>query len=183
MTDAGTNGLSALSTRARRRAEEEAEAYSATAEEDRPLRGYAALLGIYLSYVLGLVGIGRQMGARLPERLAPADIALVAVATHKVARILTKDPVTSPVRAPFTRFGGPSGDGEIHEEVRGTGLRHAIGELLTCPFCIAQWIATLFAFGLVVAPRPTRLCASVFAAVTGADLLQFAYARAQSLGR
>jgi len=79
------------------------------------------------------------------------------------------------IRAPFTTFEGSAGDGEINEKPRGTGLQHALGELLTCPFCLGQWVAAFFAYGLVFAPRVTRLVESVFAAVTMADFLQFAY--------
>jgi hypothetical protein len=46
--------------------------------------------------------------------------------------------------------------------------------LLVCPFCVGQWVATGFVFGLVLRPRATRLAASVFAALTAADFLQFA---------
>lgn len=121
----------------------------------------------------------RRSGRRLPERFAASDLALMAVATHKLSRLIAKDPITSPVRAPFTRFAGQSADAELHEEVRGTGARKAMGELVSCPFCISQWAATSFAFSLVLAPRATRWVMSVFAAVTGADFLQYAYAHAQ----
>ena len=40
-----------------------------------------------------------------------------------------------------------------------------------------MWIATLFTFGLVLFPRATRFMASILAAVTISDSLQFAYAR------
>jgi hypothetical protein len=98
------------------------------------------------------------------------------VATHKLSRLIAKDTVTAPLRAPFTRFEGPQGQGELHEEVRGHGARHTLGELLTCPFCLAQWVATAFAAGLVFAPRPTRLVASTFATVAISDALQNVYA-------
>src|SRR5690606_8159414 len=117
---------------------------------------YAAVVG-----GMGLVLRNR----RLPERIDPQDIALVALATHKLSRLVSKDPVTSPLRAPFTRFRGVSGPSELREEVRGHGSRHAVGELLTCPFCLSQWIATGFVFGLVVAPRPTRLVTSLYSAL------------------
>jgi hypothetical protein len=58
-------------------------------------------------------------------------------------------------------------------------LRHAIGELITCPFCLDLWIASGFAVGLVFAPRVTRLVAATLAALTGADFVQLAYAKAQ----
>jgi len=142
--------------------------------EDRPLGGYLLLMAAYGAGVLGLSGLVRGSGRGLPERIGVADLALIGVATHKCARLLAKDPVTSPLRAPFTIFKGTSGSAELQEEPRGTGLRKAVGELLVCPFCVGQWVATGFVFGLVLRPRATRLAASVFAALTAADFLQFA---------
>lgn len=115
----------------------------------------------------------------MPVRPAWSDLALISVATHRLSRLVTKDSVTAVVRAPFTRFEEPAGEGEVNEEVRGTGLRHGVGELLTCPFCIAQWIATGFAFGLVLAPRATRFVATTLTAVTASDWLQFAHSALQ----
>ena len=64
-----------------------------------------------------------------------ADIALGALATQKLSRLISKDKVTSFVRAPFTRFEEKAGHGEVFEEPRGTGLRYATGELLVCRYC------------------------------------------------
>jgi hypothetical protein len=54
-------------------------------------------------------------------------------------------------------------------------LRKAIGELLICVFCIGQWIAAFFAYGLVLAPVLTRSVASVFAILAVSDYLHQAY--------
>jgi len=148
--------------------------------EPRPLGGYVRVMGVY-SGAVGLASLLLRRSSRtLPERVDPYDIALLAVATHKASRLLTKEAVTSPLRAPFTRFDGVSGPNELREEVRHPdGVKHALGELLTCPFCIAQWLATGFGLGLVVAPRVTRMVASVLAVRAGSDLLQYGYAIAQ----
>jgi hypothetical protein len=50
-----------------------------------------------------------------------------------------------------------------------------VGELLTCPFCLAQWVGTGFVFGYVSAPRATRLAALTMTMVAGSDVLQFVY--------
>lgn len=144
--------------------------------DDRPLGTYAALIGTYAGAVATAVVALRASGVRLRERPAWQDLALVALATHKVSRRLTKEPVTSPLRAPFTRFEGPGGPGEVRESVPYHGWRHGVGELLTCPFCTSQWIATSFVLGLAAAPRQTRWVAGLFAAIAGSDALQFAYA-------
>jgi hypothetical protein len=150
--------------------------HSYSPQEERPLRGYVAVMATYASAVTGIALILR--GRSLPERLGVQDIGQVALATHKLSRLVTKDPVTSPLRAPFTRYEGVGGPSELNETVRGHGTRHAVGELLTCPFCVSQWIATALVFGLVVAPRPTRLVTALYSALALADLLQFARARA-----
>ncbi len=155
---------------------QEAERYAHGVE--RPLGGYAVLMSIYAAVWAVLAGLVRRRGG-LPERLPAGDLVLLGVATHKLSRLISKDSVTAVVRAPFTTFAEPSGEGEVHEEVRGQGMRHAAGELLTCPFCTAVWVATVLAFGLVLAPRATRLVASILSAVTGSDFLQLAYAIAQ----
>lgn len=151
-------------------------------DENRPLGSFLVLMATYGAAVTGASALVRASGRRLPERIAWPDLALVAVATHRLSRLLAKDPVTSPLRAPFTRFSGTSGPSELSEEVRGSGPRKAVGELVTCPFCMSQWIATAFAFGLVLAPRAARFATGVLAAVSGADFLQLAYARAESAG-
>jgi hypothetical protein len=145
-------------------------------DAERPLGAFLALMGAYGAVVgAGALAL-RRRGVRLPERLGLSDVVLTSVATHKVARLIAKDPVTSPLRAPFVRFKGTTGPAELEEEVRGTGPRKAVGELVTCPFCLGQWVATGFVFGMVVQPRITRLVATTFTALTASDFLQLLYA-------
>ncbi len=141
----------------------------------RPLGGYAVLMSVYATSVALATGYVRRRARPLPP-LSAADVALMTVATHMATRLISKDTVTAALRAPFTRFEGAAGEGEVNESVPGQGLSHAVGELVTCPFCLAVWVATALAFGLILAPRPTRWVAGVLAAVTGSDYLQFAYA-------
>ncbi|MGH8888639.1 MAG: DUF1360 domain-containing protein [Acidothermaceae bacterium] len=146
---------------------------------DRPLGGYLKVMGTYAGLVGGLSGLTWKRRRQLPSTIAPWDVALIAIATHKLSRVVAKDSVVSPLRAAFTRYEGVSGPAELEEDVRAEGVGKSIGELLTCPFCLAQWIATGFGFGLVLAPRATRLVASIMAARAASDYLQFAYAAAQ----
>jgi Protein of unknown function (DUF1360) len=115
----------------------------------------------------------------LPERLAVADVILGGVATHKLSRVVAKDKVTSPLRAPFTRKQGDGGPAEVEERPRGSGLRYTVGELLVCPFCLAQWVAAGFVQGFVFAPRLTRLVAGMFSIVAISDFLQIGYKAAE----
>jgi hypothetical protein len=133
-------------------------------------------MGVYAGLVSAAAAAVRASGRELPERIPAGDALLLTIATFRLARRIAKDPVTSPLRAPFTRFEGTSGHAEVAEEVREHGgVKHAVGELLTCPFCLAQWVGTGFVFGYVAAPRATRLAALTMTMVAGADVLQFAY--------
>jgi hypothetical protein len=148
---------------------------------ERPVGGYATLTGLFLTLVAGFVAWARASGRELPERVSPSELALVAVATHKASRLIAKERVTSAVRAPFTEVEEDTSPSRrrIREKPRGRGPRRAVGELVLCPYCLSVWIATAFAGGLVVAPRPTRWIAGILTTVFGADVLQIAYKKAE----
>jgi hypothetical protein len=162
------------------RARREADAYRG--DSPRPLEGYTVVLGVYGLLVTLTAVIAAATGRKLPERWGAQDLLTVTIGTHKLSRTLSKDAVTSPLRAPFAHYAGSGGPAEVMEETRhGSALRHSIGELLTCPFCLDMWVATAFAIGLIFAPRLTRLTAGTFTALAGADFLQLAYAKAQQM--
>ena len=104
------------------------------------------------------------------------DLALYGLATEHLSRLITKDSVTAVLRAPFTEFNEPAGEGEVNEEVTGHGTRHAVGELVTCPFCIAQWVATGLVAGRVAAPNLTKAIVTISATARLSDYLQLLYA-------
>ncbi|MEB3982158.1 DUF1360 domain-containing protein [Mycobacterium sp. 663a-19] len=161
-----------------RAASREADVYRG--DNPRPLGGYLAVLGIYSAVVVVATVLAALTGRTLPTRWRAQDLVTVTLGTHKLSRTLSKDAVTSPLRAPFTQYAGTGGPAEVKEEVReDSQLRHSLGELLTCPFCLDMWVATAFVIGLVFAPRFTRLIAGSFTALAGADFLQLAYAIAQ----
>jgi Protein of unknown function (DUF1360) len=145
---------------------------------DRPLLPYALLMSIWLSGVTGFLTLARFMNRPLP-RPNTGDVVLVGVATFHLSRLITKDAVTSFLRAPFTRFKEPGAPSETNEEPRKESeLQHAIGELVSCPFCMATWVAAGFTIGLTFFPRLTRLLAGMFSSIAMADALQLAYGTA-----
>lgn len=149
-------------------------------DADRPLPGYVSLLSTYAVVAGGLVAAGRRRrhdGAELPDW---DDLARIAIATHRLSRVLTKASITSALRAPLVRYTGPGLPGEVSEEVspraKEHAATHALAELVTCPFCLGQWIATFLVTGHVLAPTVTRIATSILTAAAGADALQYAYA-------
>lgn len=149
--------------------------------EHRPLDGYLVAMGAFGALAGSLAAAAKITGRPAPERVGVQDLVLISLATHKLSRLVAKDAVTSPLRAPFTRYAEPSGAAELNEEVRDEGslVRHAIGELITCPFCLAVWVATGLTGGLVLAPRLTRLAATAMTATAVSDFLQMAYSIAK----
>jgi hypothetical protein len=152
--------------------------YTSPAEVYRPLGGYAILTALFGAAFGASLLEARRSGRTLPS-LGAGDIVLTGLATHKLSRLLTKDKVTSFLRAPFTEYQEGAGHGELEEKARGRGLRLATGELLVCPYCIAQWVAGGFVAGQVFAPRVTRLLTAMWTAQAVADAAQLAYSAAE----
>jgi hypothetical protein len=139
-----------------------------------PLGGYGVLLGIYGAGMATALTWLHKRDA-LPERIGLGDTLLMGVATHKLTRIITKDWVTAPLRAPFTRYKESRGGGEVAEEARGTGMRKAVGDLLTCPFCTGPWVAGGLAITYALQPRVGRFIATILATTTVSDFLHRGY--------
>jgi hypothetical protein len=145
------------------------------------VRGYRTVAAAYASGVAaaGLLVARTRPAATVPPAAtrpqAWSDVALVGLSTYKISRLLTKQKVTSPLRAPFTEYDGPAGPGEVNVKPVGSGWRRSVGELVSCPFCLDVWIATAGAFGLHLAPRSTRFVLGTFAAVGVSDLLHFVH--------
>jgi hypothetical protein len=146
-----------------------------------PSHDYAALVAVFNS-LLAIALLARKCSREpLPERVEPQDLAVFALATQKLSRVITKDKVTALLRAPFTEVEGKGGAGELEERPRGHGLRRAIGDLITCPFCFGTWVASGFIYGHIFTPRLARTIASIFAVASLSDFLQQAYVKAQEM--
>jgi hypothetical protein len=148
--------------------------------EDRPISAYAVLVSVFGVSLGGSLAAVRLTGRELPERVGTLDTLVIGIAAHKLSRLIAKDKVTSFLRAPFTRFQDFAGHGEVEEEAYGHGLRHAIGEMLICPYCLGLWCASALTVGLVAAPRSSRLVSSVLVSHTISDFLQVVYRAAES---
>jgi hypothetical protein len=143
-------------------------------EEPEPTQGHLILLAVYLTVVGAAAAMLR--GRRRLAVPGPGDIVLLGVGTFKLSRILTREKVTQAIREPFAEAGEPGSGSEIIPAPRGEGLRRAIGELLSCPFCASVWIGTAAALAYALAPEPTRLAASALSTMAVADSAQYGLA-------
>ncbi|MBA2271623.1 MAG: DUF1360 domain-containing protein [Chthoniobacterales bacterium] len=147
-------------------------------EKKKPLGGYAVLAALFTLALGSVVASAETADEELPE-LSWSDLLLLGVATHKLSRIVTKDLVTSPFRAPFVKFKKSAGAGEVEDEARGEGIQEAVGDLITCPYCIAPWLASALVFGFQRAPRTTRVLSGIFCITAASDFLNQLYVKAK----
>ena len=130
-------------------------------DDERPLPEYAALAGTFWAVFALFLATNRE---RLPERFRPADIAAIALSTYKLSRVITKEDVTAFVRAPVT-------DDPDAQQPKPRGMRRALGELVTCPYCIGLWIASSLTYGHVLFPREARFLTTIFGSYAVGDFL------------
>jgi uncharacterized protein DUF1360 len=141
---------------------------SVTSEQaTEPLPQYATLTTVFTGVLGGFLLLARR---RLPERVGWSDVARIGLASYKVGRLVAKDEVTKFVRAPVTRD-------EEASKPEPQGWPRALGELVTCPYCVGVWIAAGFSYGLVLFPRETRFVTALFGAQAIADFLNAGYVR------
>lgn len=159
----------------RSRAQAELAAYA----PDRPLASYLTLSVAY--GVLTSAGVLSALRRKRRAHASATDLLLLATGTFKLSRLIGKDRVTAFLRAPFARFVEEGDGAEVNEEPRGEGLQRAIGELLTCPFCLNQWTGAALAVSWLHAPRATRAAAGVLTGIALADVLHVGWTRLESL--
>ena len=96
-----------------------------------------------------------------------SELPVLGIATFALSKALAKEKVGTWARSPVVD--------EEEKRPKGSGLRFAVGELLTCTRCVGTWSA-LGLVGLRVArPREGRIVASVLATAGINDWLQAAF--------
>jgi hypothetical protein len=99
---------------------------------------------------------------------------LLSLATYRLGHLVAYDRVMEPFRSPFARtVPDATGAGES-VEAKGAGIRHTIGQLITCPICAGTWIAAGLVYGLVLLPEFTRLFLWMTAAIGLAEIVNSA---------
>jgi hypothetical protein len=121
--------------------------------------GWGALLGAVLV-------AARDKG---DEPVGPAEVVPLGVATFALAKLVSKEKVDAWVREPFIEE-RPDG-----RRPKGTGLRYAVGEMLTCTRCVGVWSALGLTALRVTRPREARVVNAVLGASAMNDALQSAF--------
>src|SRR4051794_35485485 len=87
--------------------------------EGKPVGGHLVLMVIYNALAGAFLLARARSGKGFPERIGAGDLLLAGVATHKLSRVITKDRITGPLRAPFTERQEEGGPAEVEDTPRG----------------------------------------------------------------
>lgn len=141
---------------------------SATPSENRH---YAVLSGVYGALATGVaVSAARRQGDDAPL-LDPRELALFALASAGLTRVVSEEKVGSWIRAPFLDE-APDGT----RTPRGSGAQYVVGELLSCTRCLGSWSGLGLLTARTAAPIPARVGASLLAISYINSVLQSGFA-------
>jgi hypothetical protein len=128
---------------------------------------YAALSAGYSALLGALVVAARE---RCDDPIRPAELPVLGLATFALAKLVAKEKVDSWVREPFLEE-TPTGE----RRPKGTRLRYAVGELLSCTRCVGTWSALGLVGLRLRRPRESGVIVPVLAASALNDWLQTAF--------
>jgi hypothetical protein len=143
----------------------------ATPHEPTRPRDYAAISAGYGALLGALLLASRDKG---DEPVHPEEMLSLGIATFALAKLLAKEKVDAWVREPFVA----EHDGV--REPKGTGLRHVVGELLTCTRCTGVWSALGLVALRVTHPRQSRVVNALLGASAVNDFAQAGFTWAQA---
>jgi hypothetical protein len=131
---------------------------------------YAGLIGVF-----GAVFAAFAFWKGRDFSLKPFDFLLLALSTFRLGRLMSYDLVFEPIREPVTdTVPSPDGTGDVVVP-EGTGLRHAVGDLVSCPICSGTWAGAALVYALRLFPGPARMFMAIMAAAGAAELFDGAY--------
>lgn len=137
------------------------------AEPPTEPHNYAALNAVFGALLAGVIVAARDR-SRQSDPLTTRDLAVSGAATFALAKVIARERIGTWVREPFV-------DEEAGGEPRGRGLRHAVGELLTCTRCVGAWSALGLVGLRLTSPATGRVVNDVLAVSAMNDWLQASF--------
>ncbi len=128
---------------------------------------YMALNAVFAAMLAGVVVATREK-TRASEPLTSRDLAVTGAASFALAKVISRERIGTWVREPFV-------EEEAGGRPRGRGLRHAVGELLTCTRCVGAWTALGLVGLRLTSPATGRVVNDVLAVSAMNDWLQASF--------
>jgi hypothetical protein len=129
---------------------------------------YMALNAVFGALLAGVVVAARER-TRQSEPLTSRDLAVTGAATFALSKVIARERIGTWVREPFVE------EEEDGGRPRGRGLRHAVGELLTCTRCVGAWSALGLVGLRLTSPATGRVVNDVLAVSAMNDWLQASF--------
>jgi hypothetical protein len=126
---------------------------------------YAKLNATY-AILFAAVLVAAQHRRESDDHIAVRELVPLSAATFALAKVIAREKIGAWVREPFVE------QDEQGPRPRGSRLRAAVGELVTCTRCVGAWSALGIVGLRVVEPRSGRILANVLAASAANDWLQ-----------
>ena len=103
------------------------------------------------------------------------DLFLLGMASFRMTRLIVYDVITEFLRQPFHETVVETledGSTETYIEIKGTGLRYWVGELLSCHWCTGIWSAAFLYLGYRLYPLLAMPVITILAIAGMASLIQ-----------
>jgi Protein of unknown function (DUF1360) len=130
---------------------------------------YAALSAGY-GAILGAIVLGARERPEGAWDEFLEEIPALSLATFALAKLIAKEKIETWMREPFVE---ETPDGR---RPKGSRLRYAVGELLTCTRCVGAWSSLGLVALRVTRPREAKVVTAVLATSAVNDFLQTGFA-------
>jgi hypothetical protein len=124
---------------------------------------YLALNLVYAGLLSGVLLASRHPAARR-EPIAATELLALGAATFALSKVIAREKIGTWVREPFVQA-----EGTDERRPRGAGIRHAVGELVTCTRCVGAWSALALVGTRTVSPATGRTLTNVLAVSAAND--------------
>ena len=125
-----------------------------------------------ISVFLGILGTfaGRLVRREDHLNLKPFDLLMLGLSAFRMGRMIAFEGVAAPLREPFTETRDDASGAGQTVVASGQGMRHVVGELMSCPICAGTWVAAGLVYGLHLLPGPTRVLLAIMSTTGVAEL-------------
>jgi hypothetical protein len=130
---------------------------------------YAALTAGY-GALLGAIVLGAREHPEGAWDEVRQEIPALGLATFALSKLIAKEKVETWMREPFVE---ETADGQ---RPKGSRLRYAVGELLTCTRCVGAWSSLGLVALRVTRPREAKVVTAVLATSAVNDFLHASFA-------
>lgn len=103
------------------------------------------------------------------------DLCLLVFASFRLTRLIVYDTITEFLRSPFHSTVEETlsdGSTEIYIEIKGSGLKYWIGDLLSCHWCTGVWCTALLYTAYILIPEFSMPVISILAIAGMASVIQ-----------